>query len=407
MNAVEAKPSKGDGKLRSEEKKKAISRRGQSQDDPGFDLKLMTPSARTVKADVHFVTRSSSCVETGQICEAPPARICPLATAENVDDICATKRTSSDSDLNEYRRNDQSPREERRRKNGYASEVVSSPVPTSSSAGSRFKFPNVKMGAFLFRKKRSWPTLSGVAEGNMPGDQSPTLSAGDHGSMVNNNDHNKPSSSPADSVGGKNAGETNPLLFRRLNNRLRGRKMTTPAKPQVDFYQMTSLEEDVVANGPASCRLYSSDYSHHQSMAKRLLSKEDPGPSNVALITVAAVATTAAIVDEIGAIGGSGVDCASGTSGCNKSVSFPAAFDVCWDLGASSTPGAISSGAKYKLVKEGQIQVCRLNHPRTLLGKLTSSKLLRRWETHTLILGSDEICSKTVSSEFYEFAVAN
>uniref|UniRef100_A0A915I2Y2 C-Maf-inducing protein PH domain-containing protein n=1 Tax=Romanomermis culicivorax TaxID=13658 RepID=A0A915I2Y2_ROMCU len=61
---------------------------------------------------------------------------------------------------------------------------------------------------------------------------------------------------------------------------------------------------------------------------------------------------------------------------------------------ATATAGVFST-TKFKFVNEGQIQICRLNHARTVLGKLSSSKLLRRWETHFLILGDDEIKSKT------------
>lgn len=56
------------------------------------------------------------------------------------------------------------------------------------------------------------------------------------------------------------------------------------------------------------------------------------------------------------------------------------------------------NGTKLKFIREGQIQICRLNHPRTVLGKLTSSKLLRRWESHFLVLDDEEITSKTVKN---------
>lgn len=386
---------------------RAVSSPKESQPGQEFDLQLMTsPTVRTVTADVHFVTRSSSCAygeDAGKRSESLPT---PCAdndssktrllteTCQKTEDE-TSGRNHPRSGLYENEPNDQSPKDDRRRKNGFgASGSVDSPAPSSSNTGARFKFPTVKMGAFLSRKKRSCPAFSSLAEGAAAGDQSPTLSIGEHGLTYNNSDHAKTAFSPVDGgVGGKNASETNSLLFRRLNNRLRGRKMTTPAKPQADFYQMTSLEGGL-EEASAACRLLSSRYPPHQSMARRLFSKEDPGPSNVALITVAAVATTAAIVDEIGAIGSSASDIAGSSSECSKSSSFATAFDACYK---ASTSTMASTGAKYKLVKEGQIQVCRLNHPRTLLGKLTSSKLLRRWETHTLILEADEIRSKTVS----------
>lgn len=50
---------------------------------------------------------------------------------------------------------------------------------------------------------------------------------------------------------------------------------------------------------------------------------------------------------------------------------------------------------RMKLVNEGDIHVCRLNHTRTVISKLLSSKFLRRWEVHHLYLNDDTICSKT------------
>ncbi|GIY68522.1 uncharacterized protein CDAR_398631 [Caerostris darwini] len=54
-----------------------------------------------------------------------------------------------------------------------------------------------------------------------------------------------------------------------------------------------------------------------------------------------------------------------------------------------------SNGPKYKLIHEGDIQVCRLNHTRTVISKILSSKFLRRWENHHLFLNHTLIMSKT------------
>ena len=59
-------------------------------------------------------------------------------------------------------------------------------------------------------------------------------------------------------------------------------------------------------------------------------------------------------------------------------------------------------GPKFKLIHEGDIQLCRLNHQRTVISKILSSKFLRRWETHKLYLTSVNIASKTVSEQQYE-----
>lgn len=55
------------------------------------------------------------------------------------------------------------------------------------------------------------------------------------------------------------------------------------------------------------------------------------------------------------------------------------------------------TGPKFKLIHEGDIQICRLNHTRTILSKILSSKYLRRWERHHLYLTTSGICSKTPS----------
>src|SRR5262249_38374201 len=63
---------------------------------------------------------------------------------------------------------------------------------------------------------------------------------------------------------------------------------------------------------------------------------------------------------------------------------------------AKSVPNS-PIGPKFKLVHEGDMHLCRLNHQRTVISKILSSKFLRRWETHRLYLTSVNIASKTVS----------
>ncbi len=55
-----------------------------------------------------------------------------------------------------------------------------------------------------------------------------------------------------------------------------------------------------------------------------------------------------------------------------------------------------SSGMRYKLLQEGDIQVCVVKHPRTFLSKLLTSKFLRRWEPHHLTLTDSSLVSATV-----------
>ncbi|KAI1890051.1 hypothetical protein AGOR_G00169240 [Albula goreensis] len=54
-----------------------------------------------------------------------------------------------------------------------------------------------------------------------------------------------------------------------------------------------------------------------------------------------------------------------------------------------------SSGMRYKLLQEGDIQVCVIKHPRTFLSKILTSKFLRRWEPHHLTLTDCSLASAT------------
>uniref|UniRef100_A0A3P8N8I4 C-Maf-inducing protein PH domain-containing protein n=1 Tax=Astatotilapia calliptera TaxID=8154 RepID=A0A3P8N8I4_ASTCA len=54
-----------------------------------------------------------------------------------------------------------------------------------------------------------------------------------------------------------------------------------------------------------------------------------------------------------------------------------------------------SSGMRYKLLHEGDIQVCVVKHPRTFLSKILTSKFLRRWEPHHLTLADSSLTSAT------------
>nr|XP_006817403.1 PREDICTED: c-Maf-inducing protein-like [Saccoglossus kowalevskii] len=55
----------------------------------------------------------------------------------------------------------------------------------------------------------------------------------------------------------------------------------------------------------------------------------------------------------------------------------------------------IGGTLKYKLLHEGDIQVCCLNHARTVISKILSSKFLRRWEPHHIVLADSTIYSTT------------
>uniref|UniRef100_A0A1D5Q1D7 C-Maf-inducing protein n=1 Tax=Macaca mulatta TaxID=9544 RepID=A0A1D5Q1D7_MACMU len=55
----------------------------------------------------------------------------------------------------------------------------------------------------------------------------------------------------------------------------------------------------------------------------------------------------------------------------------------------------LCNGMRYKLLQEGDIQVCVIRHPRTFLSKILTSKFLRRWEPHHLTLADNSLASAT------------
>lgn len=63
----------------------------------------------------------------------------------------------------------------------------------------------------------------------------------------------------------------------------------------------------------------------------------------------------------------------------------------------ASGPASCHHGTKFQLMHEGDIQLCRLHHSRTVISKILSSKFLRRWESHKVVLGTSEMSSKTPS----------
>lgn len=72
---------------------------------------------------------------------------------------------------------------------------------------------------------------------------------------------------------------------------------------------------------------------------------------------------------------------------------------------APITKQPISTGPKYKLIVDADVQVCRLNHTRTIVSKIMNSKYLRRWEGHHIVLDDNEIRSNSPTG-FMELPVA-
>jgi len=81
----------------------------------------------------------------------------------------------------------------------------------------------------------------------------------------------------------------------------------------------------------------------------------------------------------------------STSGGTKRTPGSPAA----WGHGSVGGGGGTS---RCKLLSEGDIQLCRLNHTRTIVSKIMNSKYLRRWESHHLLLDSCEIRSNTVAN---------
>ncbi|KAL6437048.1 hypothetical protein ACFW04_004984 [Cataglyphis niger] len=73
---------------------------------------------------------------------------------------------------------------------------------------------------------------------------------------------------------------------------------------------------------------------------------------------------------------------------------------------SSPSPSPGPAGPRFKPLEEGDIQVCYLNHTRTLVRKILSSKFLRRWETHHLYLNDACLSSKTKSIFKYQHLVS-
>ncbi|XP_014205387.1 C-Maf-inducing protein-like [Copidosoma floridanum] len=69
---------------------------------------------------------------------------------------------------------------------------------------------------------------------------------------------------------------------------------------------------------------------------------------------------------------------------------------------SSPVPSPGPAGPRFKPIEEGDIQVCSLNHTRTLVSKILSSRFLRRWETHHLYLNDACLSSKTLTGFFQQ-----
>jgi len=56
-----------------------------------------------------------------------------------------------------------------------------------------------------------------------------------------------------------------------------------------------------------------------------------------------------------------------------------------------------AAAAKFRLLSDGEANICRLYDSKTVIRKIMNSRCLRRWESHHLVLGPVEIYATTVS----------
>jgi hypothetical protein len=83
------------------------------------------------------------------------------------------------------------------------------------------------------------------------------------------------------------------------------------------------------------------------------------------------------------------------------SAALPSSLQVCGTGTVPELHPAVPSSpctvavARYRLLADGDVQVCRLNYTRTVISKIMNSRYLRRWEAHHMILGNTDIYSAT------------
>lgn len=82
-------------------------------------------------------------------------------------------------------------------------------------------------------------------------------------------------------------------------------------------------------------------------------------------------------------------------SGCGSDGSLEPSADVyAW---ASSCANLNPVGPRFKLIRDGDVQICYLDHTRTVISKILSFKFLRHFESHHLFLGDCKIYPRNVS----------
>ncbi|XP_076245591.1 C-Maf-inducing protein isoform X2 [Calliopsis andreniformis] len=164
--------------------------------------------------------------------------------------------------------------------------------------------------------------------------------------------------------------------------------------------------------GPSTAGLSSSTVPYYNflcvnggSMRQEMTSTSSPQLSSGTNLRSNEESPSADVCNSFGSEKSSRIDTLK-PEGLDSSCSLPAArscpnlerqsagyTSVSGSSSSSHSPGPI--GPRFKPVEEGDIQLCLLNHSKTLVRKILSSLFLRRWETHHLYLNDTGISSKT------------
>ncbi|EEC07816.1 hypothetical protein IscW_ISCW006406 [Ixodes scapularis] len=134
--------------------------------------------------------------------------------------------------------------------------------------------------------------------------------------------------------------------------------------------------------------------SNSEAASRRLLSEDPSSSGAVQPGFVRNVFFTGSAQASVDSTSSDSSDC-SALAGPSAERPGSACSAPCSSPGAQAAPASCAQGPKFKLTHEGDLQLCRLNHSRTVISKILSSKFLRRWEAHKILLGTAEMASKT------------
>lgn len=165
---------------------------------------------------------------------------------------------------------------------------------------------------------------------------------------------------------------------------LRSRLLRSPSVCLTEGSRTATMEE-----------LPNNSRSNSEAASRRLLSEDPSSSGAVQPGFVRNVFFTGSAQASVDSTSSDSSDC-SALAGPSAERPGSACSAPCSSPGAQAAPASCAQGPKFKLTHEGDLQLCRLNHSRTVISKILSSKFLRRWEAHKILLGTAEMASKTV-----------